>query len=394
MSRRLPPLNPLRAFEATARHGSLTKAAGELNVTHGAISHQIRALEATLKVKLLERSGSRLKLTPQGAELLPAVTGAFESIAAATARMTRPTSSGKLTVSCVPALLSLWLVPRIGGFTAQYPGISLSLNASNDPRDIHAPDVDVCMLYGDGSWTDCWLKKWSTLELFPVVSPTLINNRPIRSVRDLSDHILLHADDGREWHTWLAAADALDVRPVQQHRMSGASLTTEAAVHGHGLALGDSVTASGMLAKGQLVSSMPTLFGQDFFRHRTLRGASGIQSDIAWKLDPIVRSLLDTDFYKLLMLQMIWGCYPKVDATFTLINRTTSVLLPRRSTRGTARAARSCAHAALLQEGDDLARRVTISTAASRSSSRNSWPGSKISSCRNTSCRSATASMN
>jgi LysR family glycine cleavage system transcriptional activator len=254
MSRRLPPLNPLRAFEATARHGSLTKAAGELNVTHGAISHQIRALEATLKVKLLERSGARLKLTPQGAELLPAVTGAFESIASATARMTRPTSSGKLTVSCVPALLSLWLVPRIGGFTAQYPGISLSLNASNDPREIHAPDVDVCMLYGDGSWTDCWLKKWSTLELFPVVSPTLINNRPIRSVRDLSDHVLLHADDGREWHTWLAAADALDVKPVQQHRMSGASLTTEAAVHGHGLALGDSVTASGMLAKGQLVT--------------------------------------------------------------------------------------------------------------------------------------------
>lgn len=254
MSRRLPPLNPLRAFEATARHGSLTKAAGELNVTHGAISHQIRALEATLKVKLLERSGSRLKLTAQGAELLPAVSGAFESIAAATARMTRPTNSGKLTVSCVPALLALWLIPRLGGFTSQYPGISINLNASNDPRDIHAPDVDVCVLYGDGSWTDCWLKKWSTPELFPVVSPTLINNRPIRSVRDIADHVLLHADDGREWHTWLAAADALDIKPVQQHRMSGASLTTEAAVHGHGLALGDNVTASSLLAKGQLVT--------------------------------------------------------------------------------------------------------------------------------------------
>lgn len=254
MSRRLPPLNPLRAFEATARHGSLTKAAGELNVTHGAISHQIRALEATLKVKLLERAGSRLKLTPQGAELLPAVSGAFESIAAATARMTRPTNSGKLTVSCVPALLSLWLIPRLGGFTAQYPGISLTINANNDARDIRAPDVDVCMLYGDGSWTDCWVRKWSTLELFPVVSPTLINNRPIRSVRDLADHVLLHADDGREWNTWLAAADALDIKPLQQHHMAGASLTTEAAVYGHGLALGDSVTASGMLAKGQLLT--------------------------------------------------------------------------------------------------------------------------------------------
>jgi LysR family glycine cleavage system transcriptional activator len=275
MSRRLPPLNPLRAFEATARHGSLTKAAGELNVTHGAISHQ-----------LLERAGSRLKLTPQGAELLPAVTGAFESIASATARMTRPTSSGKLTVSCVPALLSLWLVPRIGGFTTRYPGISLSLDASNDPRDIHSPDVDVCVLYGNGSWTDCWLKKWSTLELFPVVSPTLINNRPIRSVRDLADHVLLHADDGREWHTWLAAADALDVKPVQQHRMAGASLTTEAAVHGHGLALGDTVTASSLLARGQLVTpfnlSVPAVDAFYVVCRNEVRSAPIVQSFIDW----------------------------------------------------------------------------------------------------------------
>jgi nicotinic acid phosphoribosyltransferase len=76
-----------------------------------------------------------------------------------------------------------------------------------------------------------------------------------------------------------------------------------------------------------------------------------------WKLDPIVRSLLDTDFYKLLMLQMIWGMYPKVDATFTLINRTTSVKLARRSTSRNCATARSCAHAALLQERNDLAGR-------------------------------------
>ncbi len=139
MAKRLPPLNPLRAFEATARHGSLTKAAGELNVTHGAISHQIRALELSLKVRLFERSGQRLKLTPHGAELLPAVSSAFDGIAAATARMTRPSSSGALSVNCVPALLSLWLIPRLGSFTAQYPEIRLTLNASNDPDDIRSP---------------------------------------------------------------------------------------------------------------------------------------------------------------------------------------------------------------------------------------------------------------
>lgn len=254
MKKRLPPLNPLRAFEAAARLGSLSKAASELNVTHGAVSHQIRALEEALKVSLFERSARRLRLTPQGAELLPAVSSAFDGIAAATQRMTRPASSGRLSVSCVPALLSLWLIPRLSSFSARFPDISLKLMASNDPQEIRSPDVDICILYGDGGWSDCWLRKWSDLELFPIVSPTLINNRPIRTIRDLADHVMLHGDDGREWNTWLAAADALDLKRGQQHMFSDARLSTEAALNGHGVALGDSVTASGLLAKGQLVT--------------------------------------------------------------------------------------------------------------------------------------------
>ena len=108
-------------------------------------------------------------------------------------------------------------MPRLGSFTAQYPDIRLTLIPSNDPKDIRAPQVDVCVLYGDGSWTDCWMRKWSGLELFPVVSPTLINNRPIRTCRDLADHVILHGDDGREWHTWLAAADGLDLERGRRH---------------------------------------------------------------------------------------------------------------------------------------------------------------------------------
>lgn len=254
MAQRLPPLNPLRAFEAAARHGSLTKAAAELNVTHGAISHQVRALEATLDVKLFERVGQKLRLSPHGAELLPTLSSAFDSIAAATARLTRPASSGSLTVNCVPALLSFWLIPRLGSFTAQYPGIRLTLHAVNDPAAIASSEVDVCVLYGDGDWGDCWLRRWSNLELFPVASPTLVNNRPVRSVRDLSDHVILHADDGREWHTWLAAADALDLVRGAEHHFSDARLSVEAAVHGQGLALGDTVTASSLLSRGQLVA--------------------------------------------------------------------------------------------------------------------------------------------
>ncbi len=286
MSKRLPPLNPLRAFEATARHGSLSKAAGELNVTHGAISHQIRALELSLKVKLFERAGQRLKLTPQGAELLPAVSSAFDGIAAATARMTRPTSSGTLAISCVPALLSLWLIPRLGSFMARFPDIRLKLIASNDPQDIRSPDIDICLHYGDGNWADCWLKKWLNLELFPVVSPTLTNNRPIRTIRDLADHVMLHGDDGREWHTWLAAAEALDLKRGREHHFSDARLSTEAAINGHGVALGDSVTASGLLAKGQLVTpfnlSVPASYAFYVICRSEVRAAPVVQVFIDW----------------------------------------------------------------------------------------------------------------
>lgn len=284
MAKRLPPLNPLRAFEATARHGSLTKAAGELNVTHGAVSHQIRALEHSLKVRLFERAGQRLRLTPHGAELLPAVSTAFDGIAAATARMTRPSSSGALSINCVPAVLSFWLIPRLSGFMAQFPDISLTLKAHNDPRAIQ--NTDICILYGDGRWSDCWVEHWTDFELFPVASPSLINSRPIRTIRDLSDQVLLHADDGREWHTWLAAADALDLVRGRQHHASDARLAIEAAIHGQGVALGDTMTAGDLLARGQLVApfdlSVPAVDGFYVTCRNELKATAIIRVFVDW----------------------------------------------------------------------------------------------------------------
>src|SRR5690606_29259894 len=123
----------------------------------------------------------------------------------------------------------------LGSFTAQFPEIRLTLDASNETQALRRPEVDVCILYGDGNWPDCWLKRWSHLDLFPVISPTLINSRPVRTIRDLGAHVMLHADDGREWQQWLAAADALDLSRGPQHHFSDARLALEAAVHGHGI---------------------------------------------------------------------------------------------------------------------------------------------------------------
>ncbi len=251
---RLPPLNPLRAFEATARLASVSAAARELRVTHGAVSHQIKALEESLDAILFERGGKRLKLTAAGALLLPAVTQAFNGIASATAQMKRPATSGELSIACVPALLSFWIVPRLSSFTDQYPDVTLKLAASNDAGHLHSSDVDVCILYGDGNWPDAWTRLWSNLHLFPVASPTLLNSQPLRSMRDLGDHVLLHGDsDGREWNTWLAAAEGEIFSRRRQHFMGDARFSTEAALQGQGVALGDTITAAKLIADGELL---------------------------------------------------------------------------------------------------------------------------------------------
>lgn len=251
MNSRLPPLNPLRAFEATARRGSVSAAARELNVTHGAISHQIKTLEDSLKTTLFERGGKRLKLTAQGALLLPTVSHAFESIASAAAQMARPATSGKLTIACVAGLLSFWIIPRLNSFTEQFPDITISLIASNDPMDLSNPNIDIGIFYCDGILNNLWSSLWTEIQLFPVASPLLLNTRPLRTIRDLSDHILLHGDNGREWHTWLRAADANSLIR-KQHFLNDARLSTEAAQHAQGVALGDPITAGRLIAKGEL----------------------------------------------------------------------------------------------------------------------------------------------
>ena len=255
MAHRLPPLNPLRAFEAAARHGSVSLASRELHVTHSAVSHQIKTLEQSLGITLFERGGQKLKLTAQGALLLPAVSNAFTEIAAATAQLTRPTTHGTLTVACIPALMSLWLMPRLDDFVSKFPDIELNLVPSTNPANINDNAVDLCILYGDGNWPDCWVRLFSRLDFFPVASPTLLNKTPLRNLRNLADHVLLHGDpDGREWNIWLTAADAKAFTArSRQHFLSDARLSTEGALNGLGIAIGDSMTARDLVDRGELV---------------------------------------------------------------------------------------------------------------------------------------------
>jgi len=250
---RLPPLNALRAFDAIARHLTVVKAADELSVTPSAVSHQLRTLEDALGVQLFVRNKTRLKLTPNGEALLPAVRSAFQMIAAAAARLGDSVMVGDLVVSAPVGLTSRLLTRHIGEFLTAHPDVRFKLIASNEDKEVYASSVDVCIRYGTGIWPDRQVRLLSNVGLFPVCSPAMINGpQGVRTLDDLRNHLLLCEDGGTEWTRWLLAAGAT-ADGFRMTEMGNAHIAIEAALHGQGVALGDSLLVGDDLAEGRLV---------------------------------------------------------------------------------------------------------------------------------------------
>src|SRR6267142_3988152 len=177
MPRQLPPLNALRAFEAAARSESFTRAAEELFVTQGAVSHQVKLLEATLGIKLFNRERQRLVITDAGREYLNVVRDALDRIAAGTERVLQRQSSGALTVSTSPDFAAKWLVNRLGRFAEEHPSIDLRVSATLQHVDFVREDVDLAVRHGDGNWPGLDVARLSSEQLFAVCSPQLLEGR-------------------------------------------------------------------------------------------------------------------------------------------------------------------------------------------------------------------------
>src|SRR5712692_6160069 len=178
MPRQLPPLNALKAFEAAARSESFTRAAEELCVTQGAVSHQVKALEATLGIKLFNRERQRLVITDAGREYLNVVRDALDRIAAGTERILQRQNSGVLTVSTSPDFAAKWLVNRLGRFAEAHPSIDLRISATLHHVDFAREDVDLAVPHGDGGWCGLEVARLSTQELCAVCTPKLLERRP------------------------------------------------------------------------------------------------------------------------------------------------------------------------------------------------------------------------
>jgi LysR family glycine cleavage system transcriptional activator len=254
MPRQLPPLNALRAFEAAARSESFTRAAEELHVTQGAVSHQVKLLEATLGIKLFNRERHRLVITDAGREYLNVVRDALDRIAAGTERVLQRQNSGVLTVSTSPDFAAKWLVYRLGRFAEAHPGIDLRVSATMHHIDFVREDFDVAIRHGDGNWAGLDAVRLCTEQLFPVCNPKLMSGRNrITKPSDLLKSPLLHLDDNKNWSQWFDAADVAAPELPHGLTLNRASMLIDAAVDGQGVALARTALAAWDLIKGRLV---------------------------------------------------------------------------------------------------------------------------------------------
>jgi LysR family transcriptional regulator, glycine cleavage system transcriptional activator len=254
MLRRLPALNALKAFEAAARHESFTRAAEELCVTQGAVSHQVKALEAELGIKLFNRERQRLIITEAGREYLTVLRDALDRIAVGTERLVQRQTSGVLTVSTSPDFAAKWLVNRLGRFAEAHPGIDLRISATLHHIDFAREDVDLAVRHGDGSWAGLDVARLSTEQLFAVCSPKLLRGRQrISKPADVLKFPLLHLDDRKDWARWLEAAGVANAELAHGPVLNRASMIIDAAVDGQGIALARTTLAAWDLINGRLV---------------------------------------------------------------------------------------------------------------------------------------------
>ncbi len=248
----LPPLPSLLAFEAIARRKSFALAAAELHLTPSAVSHQVARLEGFLGVKLFERSSRGVKLSPAGEAYLQRVAGALGAIGAATDDV-RQGVRNSLYVHASPSFASLWLMPRIGQFAQEHPGVSLFLSASHVHSDFELGQVDIDIRYGVPHWPQLVVKPIFREPILPLASPAFIERHQIREPVDLLQVPLIQSTVGVvQWADWFERF-APPKRPERfALRFDRALMALDAAVQGLGVALESTVIGADYLSSGRL----------------------------------------------------------------------------------------------------------------------------------------------
>jgi len=251
----LPSISGLRALEAAARHLSFQQAARELNVTPGAVSRQIQALEAYLGAELFVRRHKHVELSPLGRDYVAEVRGPLSRIAQATKRLRGGTGTrGTISICVFPTFAIRWLVPRWGRFYNRHPEIDVRLTTSLNPVDFTRDEYDLAVRVGqvDGDWGRLRAHKLFEIENYPVCSPELATN--IKTYDDLAAQTLIHgAPRPEDWRRWLFKAGVDSVDAEKGLRFESTNLALQAAIEGIGVAIAIDAFIKDDLAQGRLV---------------------------------------------------------------------------------------------------------------------------------------------
>ena len=252
----LPSLIALAAFEAAARHLSLTKAAEELNVTPGAISRQVRTLEEELGGPLFLRRHRSVELTRDGETMLASLREGFERISSTFRQIRSLGGQASVTVGSTMAMANLWLMPRMGAFWNLHPDIVVDHVISDHPRGLDRPDIDLRVRYGDGDWPDEMSALLYEDRIYPVASPAFAKAYPVSSVEELAQLQLLSVE-GPDW-AWTTWAEFMrgvghPDRRGNVRRFNSYVIALQAARSGQGVALGWSFLVEPLIDAGTLV---------------------------------------------------------------------------------------------------------------------------------------------
>ena len=288
--RRLPPLPAVRAFEAAARHGTFSAAAGELGITQAAVSYQVKVLEERLGAPLFIRAGRRVSLTPPGARAAGRLTLALDEIDAAFQEL-RGDDDAILRLTATATMANGWLARHLGRFQAEQPGLDIRLDATDRLVDFAAEDIDIAIRSGRGNWPGLAADRLFDLDFAPACHPSLVAHlsKPIAPSHVLRLRRLNPGDHW--WDVWLRAQGlTAHTIPVAGIQLDSQNAEGQAALAGHGLAMLTPALWRRELADGQLV--MP-------FDHLATEGeaywivcAAGRRN--TWKIARFRRWILDS----------------------------------------------------------------------------------------------------
>ena len=258
MSRDLPPLNALRAFEATARLGSVSLAADHLNVTHGAVSRQLKVLEEHLAVSLFVKEGRGLKLTDAGIRLRDASSEAFERLRNVCAEITQSHDNAPFVLGCSGSLLARWFIPRLGRLNADLPDLRLHLSAGEGDLDPRRPGLDALLVFAEPPWpADMQVYELASERIGPVISPRFARYEQLRKApaSALLEEPLLHTTSRPQaWPSW-AQQNALEPGDLKYGQgFEHLYYLLEAAVAGLGVAIAPEPLVAEDLKAGRLAA--------------------------------------------------------------------------------------------------------------------------------------------